>query len=423
MKKIISVLTLATIFVSLSFAVIHPRYRKVEFGGDAKFSFSQNLFSIEEIFTETLKIDFPKMHNQLNGGDFTIRTNNDVNLFFNVDVGLFSVGLEWDALNLGGKFILSNDIFKFLSEGNVLDEKMKFSIGMGLDAFSTYSLPVGVNLGRIKFVAKPSIFIPLFYMPDPEAGFEYYVDSQSGETSAKLFLNTSIYTVFNPKFSFADGLKNIDFSRIISDYGTYFNAVGFDIGGSVEYEWDETLDLGGYINMPVIPGRLNYCISALMEKNISVPSAAQLITGEGISEDIFGGDLFDESETTFGPAKTYKINRPLRFGAEASWRPFGNWWALRPSLGLAFRNPFSKDFRKGDFYVEYALNVDMRVLYVFCFNLTSAYLEQNFVQELGIGFNFKVMEIDFNIASSSPSFAKSFGLGGVLGKVTLKMGF
>lgn len=430
MKKIAALLSILVIFATSAFAEIHPRYRKVEFGFDGQFSMAQNLFSINDIFTETIKLDFPKMYDTLGGKDFSVRTNNDLNLSLNVDVGLISVGLEWDALNIGGNFTISNDIFKLLSEGNVLDEKMKFSMGMGLDMFSTFAVPVGVDLGKIAFTVKPSLFIPLLHIPNPDAGVEYYADSQSGNMTAKLFMHPTIYTVFNPNVVMDKNLENVDISRIISDYGKYFSFVGFDISGSAEYELSDTLDVGGYLNMPIVPGRLDYSISFSAEKDLEVPSISDFLLpkeDDSSSEEPEpqppedGG--FDLGEVVFGTGKSYKINRPLRIGAEASWRPFGNWIALRPALGIAFRNPFGKDFGKGDFYVEYALNVDMRVLYVFCFNLTSAYLEQNFVQELGIGFNFRVMEIDFNIASSSPSFAKSFGLGGVLAKLSVKTGF
>lgn len=436
MKKLITLLSLLTVFASLTFADIHPRYRNLEFGFDAKFSAQQNLLTIDDIMKETINIDFTEMSKGLGKKDFAISTNNTADAYVDLKIAFLTFGIYVDLFDLTAEFSLSKEFFKLLGEGNRLDEPMDFYIGSRFEAFSDIYVPVGVDLGKLKFTVGPSLFIPLFYMPNTKAGVTFNAKS-NGEIDFTGSAKANIYTVFPMSTPGDNSLPMPDPQEILQNFGDYFNFAGFDIMGSAEYELFDNLDVGAYIHLPLVPGRLDYALEAEVKYDNSIPNVADLLlSGDDSSDDgnSTGGDgpgnnsnsLLGEPEVTSTVKSNagYKVNRPFRLGAEASFRPLGNWFAIRPSFGVAARNPFGKDFKWGEnFYAEYSLNIDMRLIYIFCLSFTTSYQNEIYIQEAGFGFNFKVFELTANIASSGTSLAKSFGLGGVMAKVSLKMGF
>lgn len=431
MKKITALLSLLTVLVSLTFADIHPRYRNVEFGFDASLSAQQNLLTVNEIMKETIDLDFTRIADDLGKKDFSFSLNSSADAFLDVKIGFLSFGIYVNLLDVTTGFSLSNAFFDLLGHGNKLDKEMDFYMGARMEVYSDFYMPVGVDLGKLKFTVAPSVFIPLVYMPNPKAGIKYKADSTTGDLTLTAHANATIYTVMDIEGTGDNTIPMLDPSTIIGDFGSYFNFAGFDIMGSAEYELSDTLDVGGYINLPIVPGRLDTMLRAEIDYALPIPSVTSLLSASDSDEDSSDGsdELNGNPEelpltTNVTKGKKYLVNRPFRLGAEASFRPFGNWLALRPSLGVAARNPFGKDFKWGNnFYAEYAFNVDMRPLYVFCFSFTSSYKDQVFMQEAGVGFNFRVVELTANIASSGTSFTKSFGIGGLMAKVNLKMGF
>lgn len=437
MKKVIAVLSLLTVLASLAFADIHPRYRNLEIGVDGSLSAAQNLFTIDDILTETININFTDMAKDLGRKDFSTSINSNANVYLDLKIAFLTFGIYVNLFDVTSGVSLSKDFFNLLGNGNKLDEKMSFYVSSRFEAFSDIYVPVGINLGKLKFTVAPSLFIPLLYMPNTKAQLDVTTGSD-GHLNVSGSTNASIYTVFGMGMT-EDKRPDLDPEKILSDFGSYFGFAGFDIMGSAEFELFDNLDVGAYIHLPLVPGRLDHSIEAAISYDLDIPSVGDLLIPPADSSDpedpegetpsgdsgadngMFGAPKI---ETSVLNNRSFKVNRPFRLGAEASFRPFGKWFAIRPSLGIAARNPFGKDFKFGDnVYTEYALNLDMRLLYVICLNFTTAYQDQIFCQEAGVGFNFKVLEVTANVASSGTSFAKSFGLGGVKAKINVKLGF
>ena len=93
------------------------------------------------------------------------------------------------------------------------------------------------------------------------------------------------------------------------------------------------------------------------------------------------------------------------------------------------RNPFGEDFvvtnsmATSSMYPEYRVGADVRLLYVFNIGLSHEYTDKVFINRLGLGFNFRVFELDLALATSSSDFAKSFQVGGLQFLLGVKAGF
>ena len=178
------------------------------------------------------------------------------------------------------------------------------------------------------------------------------------------------------------------------------------------------------MSLPIYPGKLHYHafgnVTAGIEMDDFLNYATDTEKNEEdkpykINEPEWSGVQFDE--------EGYRVNRPFRLGIEAAWRPVGDWFVVHPRLGVAARNPFGSDFNIHSLYPEYSISADMTFLYVFGFNVTTAYENQAFTHNVGIRLNARILELDMSVGTSNSDFLKSFSLGGAQAKVGVKMGF
>ena len=190
-----------------------------------------------------------------------------------------------------------------------------------------------------------------------------------------------------------------------------------------------SLDVGLYTRVPIKPASLNYSTSGTVTYKASVdPLLDSYTSGNSVTYKTEGPD-YGEGITFSELSDGYAVNRPLRLGMETAWRPFGKWCTFRSLLGFAARNPFGDDFSwSTSVYPEYNLGVDLRFLYVFGFNFASSYKQQVFIQSAGLAFNFRVFELDVDVASTSAgysfdSFLKSWQISGLQAKVGVRVGF
>lgn len=430
MKRITAVLSLLTVLVSLAFADIHPRYRNIEIGVDASVSAQQNLLTIDDVLKERIEIDFTKMANDLGRNDMAFSVNSKADMYVDIKAGFLSFGIYVNLLDLTSGISISKDFFNLLGKGNEIDKPMDFTVGTRLEAFSDVYVPVGVEIGKLKVKVAPSMFIPIMYMPNTNIGGTCLAKS-SGDLDVTLKTNARLYTLFNVGAEGEGFLPTFDTNDIFGDIGSYINNAGFDLMCSAEFELFDNLDVGAYLNFPLIPGKLNYAYNVGVEYDIPFESIKSVIFDKLLSDDSTDTPENPTDPDDDGPVITkevlpdqeFKVNRPFRVGAEASFRPIGNWFAIRPAVGVAVRNPFGSDFSWGEnMFPEYSLNLDMRLLYFICLSLTSSYQNQVYTQEVGFGFNLKLFELTANVASSGTSFEKSFGLGGVKAQVNFKFG-
>ncbi|MBP5452561.1 MAG: hypothetical protein J6Y16_10030 [Treponema sp.] len=418
MKRLLCTIAVFGIAISSLFAELYPSRRFVEFGVDFGTSMGQNAFGIKDIFKKEVVIDFNELYKNFGSRDFMLNMGFNPGLHFDVNINGFGAGLKTD-FDFNGNLSIDRALFRLLAEGNELDESETIGMSLNFESFLTASIPVRFKIGKLGFRIEPSYFVPILYLPNPRAQITYTTNSD-GSMKAEAEANFDLYTAVDLSPLLSEPKGQIDLSKLP---GEAKNG-GFDLAGVVEYELFDFLDVGAYVSLPIYPGKLHYHafgnVTAGIEMDDFLNYATDTEKNEEdkpykINEPEWSGVQFDE--------EGYRVNRPFRLGIEAAWRPVGDWFVVHPRLGVAARNPFGSDFNIHSLYPEYSISADMTFLYVFGFNVTTAYENQAFTHNVGIRLNARILELDMSVGTSNSDFLKSFSLGGAQAKVGVKMGF
>ena len=408
MKKIF--LAICALCLFPLFAELYPARRYVELGVGVDVIAAQNIMPFSDIFKKHLVIDLKKIYNDMSrdGATVALSEKEDVHLDFNFKkfgLGLFA-GAEFNA-NMN----ISKDLFKVLdcvTPGTVYEAEANF----WAESFATFSLPVRFNVNKWKIKITPTYFVPAFYVPSTTVRGTA-VNREDGSIDVKASASLVFYTISEIKGLVKDGElssdfdKNIDASVLLSDIAT---AGGLDLSAAVEYAFSDKLDLGGYVTAPILPGHLRHKVTA---------NATLSVHTDSLMDMMFDGKSPD-TESKFGDASysdcDYIVNRPLRFGVECAWRPFGKWFTLRGLVGGALRNPFGEDVSIKSLYPEYKLGVEVVGIGMFGLSLSTRYEKKVFAHGMDIMLNFRAVEFDISAAVCSPSFVQSFkGEGAAVG--------
>ena len=412
MKRLLCTFAVLCLTLGSAFAELYPSKRFVELGFDVGVAAGQNALGIRDVLTKDLIIDM----NDLAKRDFKLNFGFVPGFHFNVNINGIGAGIQTD-LDFHTNFTIDQALFKLLAEGNELNESQTIGMSVNLESFLATSIPVRFKVGKLGFKVVPTYFIPIAYLPEPRAEVTYSTN-EDGTVRAEATASFDLYTAFDASTIIAEHSSMPEISEILKEAKNG----GFDLSAVVEYALFDSLDLGGYINMPIYPGTLSHHAYGTASFNFEMVGLLDWATSDPRPE-----KPFDDPEKYWSDVQYdengYKVNRPFRFGVEAAWRPIGDWFVVHPKLGVAAKNPFGKDFSIHSLYPEYSISADMTFVYVFGLNLTTAYENHVFSHNLGLRLNTRVFELDLNIGTSNSDFLRSFSLGGVEAQVGVKMGF
>jgi len=321
---------------------------------------------------------------------------------------------------------ISKDFFDLLGNGNEIGEDIVTAVNVGMEMYMEVGTPIKFKIGKLGIKVVPSYFIPLVYMPNPDATITVSTDS-SGNMKAVGTADFAIYSavdmgmLFDTNFNFLGTealLANLSDNSNILDI---FRLGGTDLNAEVEYPVFRSLDVGVYTRVPVVPGRLSHVTTGTATYSATMSPVLNYLADS--SSGLYSTDGPNFAGVSFGD-DTYLVNRPFKLGVEGAWRPFGKWCTFRPLIGFGARNPFGEDFSwKTSVYPEYNLGVDMRFFYVLGLNFATSYYNEVFAQKAGLVLNMRVLELDVAVASTSSSFIKSWQLSGLQAVVSVKLGF
>ena len=454
MKKLIGFLTFVSLAVSVAFADIYNSSRYVELGFDFDAGLNQNVFTMADIFMTgnsdnpgLVVIDFTKIADdmtKMNQKGLVIDGELGMDGFLKLNFKRFQVGLVTN-FSSSGNFFVGKDLFTILGKGNEIGKEYEISEGGYFESFVSTSLPIGIRIGRFKITATPTAFIPIVYIPETTSSVKFTAKN-NGAISAEANANFTAYGIFDltglngvmneissltstteistgSTLSYTELMSNLQMENMLSDV---LNSMGFDVNLAAEMALFSSLDVGAYANVPIVPAKLHNSVSGNASWTFSMDGVLNSLGGETTSptfeQPTFSGLVFSNSEN-------YTVNRPFRFGAEAAFRPFGKWLTVRGKGGVAMRNPFGADFNitnsinTSSMYPEYKVGADLRLLYVFNFSLSHEYTDKVFVNRLGLGLNFRVLELDFALATSSTNFVRSFQVSGLQAALGMRIGF
>ena len=207
-----------------------------------------------------------------------------------------------------------------------------------------------------------------------------------------------------------------------------FSQAGFNLSACVEYPIFNTLDVGAFARIPVIPARLKYGSAAYVRmKETTIGQFSDMIGGSlpSFSEDMFEYGISEDASGVLNDV--YTVNMPLRLGVEGAWRPFGKWLTFRPMIGVGTRNPGGLDTRGWDnfwknTYTEYGLGAELTILYILGLDFAHEYVQQVYTNSVSARVNLRLLEIDLKISSSSTDFVKSWNISGATATVGVHVG-
>lgn len=418
MKRLLCTLAICCISLASLFAEIYPSKRFVEMGLDFGVAAGQNAFGLKDVLVKDLVIDLNKLYEGMGGSDFKLNLGFNQGYHFDINVGGFGAGIK-ENLEFHTNLSIDNALFRLLAEGNELNESETIGTSLSFESFISTSTPVRFKIGKIGIMVEPTYFVPIAYMPSPRIEATYTTNAD-GTITLDANANFDLYTAFDISPLLAEEKGEIDFTKLPEE----LKNGGFDLSARVEYPLFDFLDIGGYANIPIYPGKLHYHTYGTATFGFVMDDFLGWTTSDPdtrpeepytINEPDWSGVMFDE--------EGFNVNRPLRLGVEAAWRPVGNWFVVHPKLGVAARNPFGSDFNIHSLYPEYSISADMTFLYVFGFNLRTAYENQTFTHNAGLSLNARILELDFSVGTSNSDFRKSFSLGGAQATLGVKMGF
>ncbi len=385
-----------------------PR-RYFEIGVKAPVGISNNAIGVADLLKKNLVIDLEKLADDLpkDGLIFDMNTAPDFSMNLNLSNG-FRFGLK---LGIDGysKVDFSKSLIDFLCKGNDLNETLNFDGGVNADIFAHLDLSFGRDINQLHVEFTPSLFVPVAHIETTSAT-AYLKNAPDGKIEALAQANLMAYTCFNTRPIFDKDCKDSVFANVAS-------GCGFDISASVEQKVLESLVAGAYLRLPIVPGTLGYSTGMNCKVGFEAKSVVALVSKEENASS-FTSEM---SDISYGN-EPYVINRPMRFGIQCAWRPFGSWCSFNGLLGLGLNEPFSK-YGKTTCFLEYDFGCDMLLFHVLGFNLSSNYYNKVFTQQLGLVINLRILEIDVGVSVQGSDFARSFCASGIGAYAAVYIGF
>lgn len=407
LKKIAAFTVLGFSFVSGVFAYnMDIPKRFLELGVDVDFGISNNYFAAKEMLKKEVVVDFAEMAGKL--GDKGLQFDGMLNASGFMNLNLKN-GISVNAktgYESNGKGSISKELFDFIGNGNSMNETLSVDGDMNLDMFAYTSADVKFDLKDFRIGVGLGLFVPLMHVEATNTR-AYFQNGPDGSIVTKATAGFKINSCCDMQPVLEDGFS---MPSVTGENGA---TVGVDLNGSVEKEIFNSLTARGYMRLPIVPGSLKEVAYASYDMNYSADTVISMVQG--------GGDNFDleEGDKIYGSEK-YWISRPFHMGAEVAWRPFGQYVTFGGLLGFGVKYPWTSEATG---FAEYRLSIDASIFNMLGLNLSTSYMNEVFVQQVGLMLNFRVLEIDVGVSSQGADFAKSCAGSGIGAFAAVKIGW
>lgn len=389
-------------FASTLSAELHPFRRYVELSVDAQAGISNNALTVNEIMVKKLVIDLKKIGDSLSDSDLVLNSNISSKVALSVNTKKFRISL---FNNLEGTFnsSISGSIFEILSKGIKIPDQKTFDLGINGELYDELGVSVFANIAGMGFTLTPALYFPLLYVPDVPGKLNYSIDKEG--LSAKMAAEFNIYSAID--------LDNISSPEI--KINEMIKNAGFSMGFGFEKNLFGILDLGGYLSIPFSAGKLDYKRTQTFSVDVAVDNILDKVVNDG------GSSSSSTSNTSTSEKISTEYYKPIKFGVEAAFRPFGYWFTVSGLLGCGIRDPYFSETRS--VFVEYDVGATVSLFKILDATLSSGYKNKIFVQTVGISLNARVLQLDAKLIFQSASFSKSFTGAGAGAYVGVKIGF
>jgi hypothetical protein len=373
-----------------------------------------------KIFREVPEIDVDKF---LDGFRFDFGLN--IRPFFlNINVkDKWGFGLDIARIETAGNFGLSGNLMGLKQAKNDRDT------GVGVAVFFDTGIPIFFHVNEFKIKFRPSVFIPLAYVPPGGITYSYQPSSTQFENvtvngvkiSAKY--NLHLYTPISMQ-EFLEGGATPDPLVMGQSLLEKWKGFGYDFNLGVEYPYDETLDLGvNLTNFPFIAAKLGYRMGIEGEAwaDTSKVNFYELLNDDVNMEDLLKDAYgYPENFEIAYREKELKVLRPFKMVAYADWRPFDTRAvALIPSAGFAI-NPLY--LQPGSFEGGLSVRLDLGNIFIATFGIN--YNDRKWKNSIDCTLlNLYLFQIDLGIVFQSQDFVESWRGAGFALNFGFKFGF
>lgn len=418
MKRLLTFLSLNLILLPLCFAQISESdyfsNRFFEIKTDIPFQFSNNYFSISDIFgTEdgTVVIDLKDMADSLPKSGFNLASSFSPTVGFDINARKFGFGVL-AGFDSSANVTLGKELFDFLGYGNELYEDINVDGNVNIDLFAYAKVPVAFNINKFEFLVAPSMFIPIVHCSSDKF-YATVSNKADGTIAVNAAADLSLYSIIAlSEIIDNEGNFIADMTTVSTMLSNSFQkkTFGFDLEGTVGWNMSDNLKISANYRFPIVPGKLNY-------KTSYNYSLSYEVTTSTISEST------SDSSSKLGDTEdcVYSINRPLKLNVSADFKPFyNNYFVLSAMGGLGVRHLFSSEVV---YFPEYSFGLKSSLASILTSKLRTSYIEQVFIHQVAFGLNVRVIELEVGISSQSSSFVSALKGSGLGAFVTLQVGF
>lgn len=389
-------------FASTLSAELHPFRRYVELSVDAQAGISNNALTVNEIMVKKLVIDLKKIGDSLSDSDLVLNSNISSKVALSVNTKKFRI-LLFNNLEETFNSSISGSVFEIFSKGIKIPAQKTFDLGINGELYDELGVSVFANIAGMGFTLTPALYFPLLYVPDVPGKLNYSIDKEG--LSAKMTAEFNIYSAID--------LDNISSPEI--KINEMIKNAGFSMGFGFEKNLFGILDLGGYLSIPFSAGKLDYKRTQTFSVDVAVDNILDKLVSDG------GSSSISTSNTSTSEKISTEYYKPIKFGIEAAFRPFGYWFTVSGLLGCGIRDPYFSETRS--VFVEYDVGATVSLFKILDATLSSGYKNKIFVQTVGISLNARVLQLDAKLIFQSASFSKSFTGAGAGAYVGVKIGF
>ena len=430
MKKLIITLAIFTSLMGSVFAERNFANRFFEFKVNVPVALSNNLIALEDVFTEEVVIDLPKIADEMTEMGAVINANAAPSLSINLDIpnGLIlglNIGAQADV-GIG----ISKDLFTLIGKGNVgMDSVTTKMNNTYTDVFAFTSLNGGWNGKKLRMNFTGTTFWAIAHLDASDTYVKIYNNEENNSLGVEAQFDAKLYSTVNV-------------SEDMNDFQKLFNQtksnLGFDMGADIQYDLLRILSVGGQARIPLVPSRLSMLTQYSADKysfkkEINI---GEMVTGSKSDdkdsetpastreeEEEEETEEKDDSPNITMLSSPYIIHRPLKIGVTADFHPFGTLLSTKGYLGLGVRHPFAKDQSETQAYIDYSVSGRLSLWNILSFELSHSRMDEIFKNELAVALNIRLVEVDAGVSFQSADFAKSFTGAGVGAFVTVCVGF
>lgn len=380
--------------------------RFFEVGMKADANIANSYFTLDDVLEKETTPDYNKILDFVKQG-LEAGLDFDIDLFMNLNFAEASLGF-FTNFDMDTVTLLHSNVFEFLANATNNSDEFDLNLKIGGSVFMDTGMSLHTRIGKLSIKISPAYYVPLIFIPYTGVSFVASYDAD-GNINADGDAVLQVYSVFplSEISSFDNFIETISLSDIIRQGG-------LDISLEAIYSLFSALDVGlSLTNIPIAPATMSSAFAYSAFFDFSVESILSQLIDKG---------KLDTSGIDYGFAENpgvLTLIRPIKLSLFADWKVFySDILSVSPKVELRFADKASQR----EFGAGYRVKLESHIGF-FNPSFTTSYIDEIFIQELGISLNFRVLDVDLLVSTQSQNFTKSFQGAGIGAGIGITIGY